>query len=386
MKTAVHFGAGNIGRGFIGLLLRLSGYDVIFVDVSQDLVRMLNEHGQYLVRAVGPDKITEETVTGFTAINIRDFEAVANALARADIITTAVGKSALEHIAPLIAEGLRRRAHGTIPVLIVACENILGNSAYLENLIRTESSTDETILQGALFRNCVVDRIVPNITPEARAKNPLAVTVEEYYQWAIDASGLETLPTLEGIEFSSNLEMVLAQKLLTFNMAHAMAAYHGFRHGTMHIHEAIAIPSVRALVEGALRESGAVVTAMYGVATGDQDTYAQKVLRRLENNVLADDVTRVGREPRRKLGSNDRLVKPALAALDLGTTPVHLSTGIAAAFDFNAANDPDAQTLRQTVKNVGVKEALRQTSGVEHDHALAELVHANWHHGNLQRT
>lgn len=40
---ALHFGAGNIGRGFIGALLHHSGYHVVFADVNDTMVSLLNE-------------------------------------------------------------------------------------------------------------------------------------------------------------------------------------------------------------------------------------------------------------------------------------------------------------------------------------------------------
>ena len=46
MKS-VHFGAGNIGRGFIGQLLHESGYDITFVDIQDDLVDALKKNGRY---------------------------------------------------------------------------------------------------------------------------------------------------------------------------------------------------------------------------------------------------------------------------------------------------------------------------------------------------
>jgi len=66
--TAVHFGAGNIGRGFVGLLLHEGGYDLVFSDVAAPLVDGINAVDRYTVHEVG-DGGTDKVVTGFRAIN-----------------------------------------------------------------------------------------------------------------------------------------------------------------------------------------------------------------------------------------------------------------------------------------------------------------------------
>jgi len=45
MKQAIQFGAGNIGRGFIGALLSRSGYHVVFADVDNQMVDTINNTG-----------------------------------------------------------------------------------------------------------------------------------------------------------------------------------------------------------------------------------------------------------------------------------------------------------------------------------------------------
>ena len=75
MKKAIHFGAGNIGRGFIGLLLNKSGYEVTFVDVNADLVNDINELGKYNIEIVGdnPEIIQVDNVKAInSATNLDD--------------------------------------------------------------------------------------------------------------------------------------------------------------------------------------------------------------------------------------------------------------------------------------------------------------------------
>src|SRR5919204_5744491 len=107
---AVHFGAGNIGRGFVGLILHRAGYEVVFADVVDELIDGLNGTPSYLVKEVGLES-AEERVDNYRAINSRrDEPAVVAEIARADIVTTAVGPTILKFVAPVIVAGLPPRA------------------------------------------------------------------------------------------------------------------------------------------------------------------------------------------------------------------------------------------------------------------------------------
>jgi len=55
MKKAVIYGAGNIGRGFIGQLFLESGYHTIFIDVNETLVRELHKRHSYPLRILGTE-------------------------------------------------------------------------------------------------------------------------------------------------------------------------------------------------------------------------------------------------------------------------------------------------------------------------------------------
>ena len=102
MKQAIMYGAGNIGRGFIGQLLHMSGYEISFIDVNMTVVDKLNSDGKYPIYITEGEGYSEYTVTGVHGVNGRDNEAIAEAMADADIMATAVGVNILKFIAALI--------------------------------------------------------------------------------------------------------------------------------------------------------------------------------------------------------------------------------------------------------------------------------------------
>src|ERR1700712_4130920 len=106
---AVHFGAGNIGRGFVGLVLHNAGYELVFADVNAELIDALAGSSSYLVREVGVGASTSK-VDNYRALNSATHEAdVIAEIATADIVTTAVGPNILRFVAPLIAAALQKR-------------------------------------------------------------------------------------------------------------------------------------------------------------------------------------------------------------------------------------------------------------------------------------
>ena len=77
--------AGNIGRGFIGQLFSQSGYEVIFVDVNQELIDKLNKDSCYPIDIVSDQETKEIIINNVCGINARDIESVAEAISDADI-------------------------------------------------------------------------------------------------------------------------------------------------------------------------------------------------------------------------------------------------------------------------------------------------------------
>ncbi|MEB6334661.1 mannitol-1-phosphate 5-dehydrogenase [Serratia rhizosphaerae] len=370
---ALHFGAGNIGRGFIGKLLADAHAELTFADVNQTVLDALNQRHSYPVRVVGEQERTE-TVNNVNAVNSGSDDAVA-LIADADIVTTAVGPQILAKIAGTIAKGLseRRRQGNEQPLNIIACENMVRGTSQLKQHVFAELSAEEQAWaeQHVGFVDSAVDRIVP--PAEAGSDDPLAVTVETFSEWIVDQTQFKGAPpAIAGMELTDNLMAFVERKLFTLNTGHAITAYLGQQAGLQTIRDAILDPAVRQVVKGAMAESGAVLIKRYGFEPAKHAAYIEKILSRFENPYLHDDVERVGRQPLRKLSAGDRLIKPLLGTLEYALPHANLIQGVAAAMHYRSAQDPQAQELAQLLSERGPKAALAQISGLPEDGEVVE--------------
>jgi mannitol-1-phosphate 5-dehydrogenase len=368
---AVHFGAGNIGRGFVGLLLHEAGYEVVFADVNAELIDALADADSYVVHEVG-EGARDHTVTGFRAINssTKTKEIVAE-IATADVVTTAVGPNILRFVAPLIAEALAQRADAADPLAVMACENAINAT----DLLRAEvEKANPDVLGRAVFANTAVDRIVPGQNADAGLDVPvLDVTVETYYEWAIDRTPFAgSEPAIPGATYVDDLEPYIERKLFTVNTGHATIAYFGFLAGASALSDALAVPAVEASVRSVLDETKTLLVAKHGLDADAQQQYIEKILVRFANPHLPDTVDRVGRQPLRKLGRHERFVGPAAELAESGTTPVALLGAIGAALQFDVPEDEQSQELKQLLASATTEEFVMQVCGIEAGHPLFE--------------
>ncbi|GIO93913.1 MULTISPECIES: mannitol-1-phosphate 5-dehydrogenase [Paenibacillus] len=367
---AVHFGAGNIGRGFIGLLLSQAGYEVCFVDVNEELVSELKARGEYPVTLASEGQETT-VVKGITALNsASEPEAAARAVAEADIVTTAVGVNILKFIAPTIAEGLKLRLQGeAAPLHIIACENAIGGSTQLKEHVyglldeETRRKADSSIA----FPDAAVDRIVPLQQHEDRLK----VVVEPFYEWAVDRSQmLDGFKPVEGVHYVDRLEPYIERKLFTVNTGHCSAAYIGFLKGYETIQDAMKDDEVAKHVRAVLDETGAALIHKHGFNPAEHQAYIATILDRFRNPALTDEVVRVGRSPIRKLSPGDRLVSPAMLAFESGLAYKSLAKSMAAALLFDVPEDPESAELQRSVREIGPSDTASKYTGIAGEHPI----------------
>ncbi|WP_104200452.1 mannitol-1-phosphate 5-dehydrogenase [Cryobacterium sp. Y29] len=370
---AIHFGAGNIGRGFVGLLLHEAGYEVVFADVNSSLIDALHAAPSYEVHEKG-EGARQHTVTGFRAINsATDSDALIDEIATADIVTTAVGPNILKFVAPLIAAGLARRAATLPPLAVMACENAINATDLLAEHVRSQVTGADwpAVSARAAFANTAVDRIVPNQAADAG----LTVTVEAFYEWVIERGAFgDAVPVIPGATFVDNLLPYIERKLFTVNTGHATIAYLGSRAGVSTIAEALDVPAVVLAARAVLEETSALLVAKHGLDEAAQRAYREKILVRFSNPALLDTVERVGRQPLRKLSRNERFIGPAAELIESGLMPEALVGAIGAVLRFDVAADEQSVELQRMLRVESAEQVVLQVCGLDAAHPLFASV------------
>ncbi len=363
--NAVIFGAGNIGRGFIGALFSGAGLNVTFIDVAKPVVERMNADRCYPLHIVGGKEEKIITVENVCAVDGNDKEAAVKALMEADIAATCVGAKAIKFIIPNLAAGIKaRHEKGMKPLNLLICENLMDADKYIRDELLAPVLTAEEMNDIGLVETSV-GRMVPVPKPAAEGENPLKIAVEEYCVLPVDRDAFKgEVPEIKNMVPFSPFHYYIERKLFIHNMGHAVCAYFGKILGHEYICDSIADPNVRLMVQGAMLESAEALATKYTVPQKPLLNHAADLIRRFGNRELGDTCGRVGNDIPRKLANSDRLTGAALQVYAGGSFPVYICTGSAAA-------------LYCYVKETGAEDALEalcSLTGLDADHEITKCT------------
>ena len=372
MKKAIMYGGGNIGRGFIGMLLSQSGYEVSFIDVAEPVINALNEKHCYPVRILRSEGYEDVSVTNVRAINGNDQAAVAEAMAEADIMATAVGVNILKFIISNLVAGIRlRMARGGGPLNIIICENLMDANKILEGMLKEHLTEEEKAWfdENIGLVEASIGRMVPVQTEEMKDGEPMRVCVESYDFLPTDKDAFKGgIPEIRNMVPFSPFDFYLKRKLYIHNMGHATCAYLGDLYGLSYIYEAIDRDDIYIVVKNAMEQSAQALSKKYGVALETILPHIDDLLFRFTNRALQDTCQRVGGDPKRKLSAEDRLIGSGKLAFEMGITPAYIAIGAAAALKrYLTEND-----LPQSGENA--RNVLKEVSELSEGHPLFALV------------
>ncbi|EAO9613459.1 mannitol-1-phosphate 5-dehydrogenase [Salmonella enterica] len=376
---AVHFGAGNIGRGFIGDLLHNSGYHITFVEVGQKVVDSLNATNSYDIYFLdkGYEKKTITNVNAVSPVTSPD-DVVASVVA-ADLITTSVWADNLPKISAILAKGLKaRKLKGMPKVNVLACENALYASDRLRNevLKHTDIITEAELDAIACFANVSVDRLALTNVREGVEY----LDIDTMFELVIEQNRLVDTKSepIKGADYTDNLTMYLERKLYICNCGHAAAGYLGFIKGYQYVQQAFADKAIFEDVKGMMYESADALIRKFGFEFDELDYFIKKNIKRFTMDVVQDDIKRVCRSPVRKLDKTDRLVAPCESYESLVGEVKYLPKAIAAVFMFKNSEDVQAVELQDYISAHGIENAISHFTGLENGSSIFNKVLAEF--------
>ncbi|HBL77077.1 MAG: hypothetical protein A2W90_19100 [Bacteroidetes bacterium GWF2_42_66] len=374
-RKIVIFGAGKIGRSFIGQLFGCAGYRVVFIDVDQSLIDGLNRKGCYRVVIEG-EKEEEIVVTNVHAISALDKGKVIEAVSTAGILAISVGKNALEKIIPVIAKGLLQREKNSpgTPLDTILAENMRSAADFVrEQLMKNLPSRFPVETLVGLVETSI-GKMVPIIPLTELEKDPLVVFAEPYNTLIVDRKGFKSpVPQVKGLAPKDNIKAWVDRKAFIHNLGHATAAYFGhFIHPELnYLYEVLDDPEVYKFTKEVMLQSSSVLQTLYPAdySIADLEEHINDLLFRFQNKALKDTIFRVGQDRPRKLGPDDRFVGIIRLAQKLVKPYDKILKAMAYAFFFRATDENENPSLQDVLFDNyfvnGVEYTLRKACGFD---------------------
>ncbi|MCD4734650.1 MAG: hypothetical protein K8R53_01280, partial [Bacteroidales bacterium] len=365
-KKILIFGAGKIGRSFIGQLFGCDGYEVVFIDISKLIINALNLHRKYpvIIKDVKGETIWVKNVRG---VLTTDTEKIVTEISDTDLIAVCVGQMSLLKIAPSIAKGIFHK-HIHFPKKrtdIILAENLRNAGTFFSNELKNLLPEDFPLHEKVGMVETSIGKMVPIMPVETSEKDPLLVYAEAYNTLILDRHGfLNHVPEVAGLAPKENMKAWVDRKLFIHNLGHATAAYFGnFLHpDKIYVYEVLKDIRVEKETREVMSEAGNVLRAVHpGEFTRDQiQDHINNLVGRFKNEALGDTIFRVGCDLNRKLGYSDRLVAPMVEAYKRKLPYEQILKAYVCAFSFSAKDEnniffPGDEQIIDLYKNRGIE-------------------------------
>ncbi len=340
------FGAGKIGRSFIGQLFGKAGYEVVFVDMDQSLVDELNRRGSYPVVIKGPDKDDRQVIENIRAIHALEQNGVVEAISDAGIVAISVGKNALPAVASVVGAGLIKREHdhpGKVLDIILA-ENMRSADLFFEEKLMETLPGSYPLKERIGLVETSIGKMVPIMTTEDLEEDPLQVFAESYNSLILDRKGfIGEIPKIEGLALKDNIKAWVDRKAFIHNLGHASASYCGnyLLPGARYMYEVLADNRVFEFTRQVMKEAAELLMSVYPheFTVKGLTHHINDLLSRFQNRSLGDTIYRVGSDLTRKLGPDDRFMATIKLAIEKEVAYGMILEAMAMGFMFKAKDE-----------------------------------------------
>lgn len=357
-KKLVLFGAGKIGRSFIGQLFSRGGYEVVFIDIYKQIIDELNTRRSYNVIIKSDEEEEILNIKNVRGIHADDEKLVINEIATAEIAAVSVGISGLDKVFPLLAKGLveRQKVSDKNALDIIIAENMRNADEYFRKELAKHLPENYPLHELVGLVETSIGKMVPIMQKQHVQDDSLQIFAEPYNTLILNKKGFRNpIPDIKGLAPKENMKAWVDRKLFIHNLGHASAAYIGYLYNMdfFYICEAFAVPEVISNVRATMLQAADILIKKYPeeFTLKDLDEHINDLLFRFQNKALGDTIFRVGCDLMRKLGPEDRISGAIKSAIDLNLPYEKILNALVCGCHFRA-KDEDGYMLKEDVEFV----------------------------------
>lgn len=375
---AIILGSGRIGRGFIAELMTLNDVELVFFDINAEFVDMMNQNKEYTIHILG-DSSLDVTVRNVRAYAFDDLEVFAREWDSSDYIFTACGGKNLVSIGEKIGEAFKLRLQNdTLNVSnIVTCENWINPVVDLRGAIESvlDSTAKDLFAKHVGVSESVIMCTGTGAPDPSLQVNPIDTWVQNLRYLPVNRELiLGDIPKWDYVEFVGEFGDLLTQKIYTNNTSVATLSYLGYLKGIVHVADAANDFEIEPILDEVYSEINRILVDGLGIDKESQLKFSVTAKAKYTDRAIVDLVTRIARDPLRKLGPEDRFIGPMTIALKANVKPTAIALGAAAALYFDNKEDETAQYLMNYRRENGLDAVFSDICKIDPNGIIASWI------------